>query len=51
VGTVSAAPNAYWDDLVEDLKDLEFRRAYIAESLRVSRFDQLVDDQDEPRTP
>lgn len=41
---------AYWDDLVEDLKDPEFLRAYITESLRVSTIDQLVHDLDEART-
>ena len=50
VGTVSTAPSTYWDDLAEDLKDPEFRREYIAESLRVSRLDQLVNDQDESRS-
>ncbi|HEX6360134.1 hypothetical protein [Actinophytocola sp.] len=43
------ASNTYWDDLVEDLKDPEFLRAYITESLRVATIDQLVHDLDEAR--
>lgn len=39
----------YWNDLVEDLKDPEFLRAYITESLRVATIDQLVHDLDEAR--
>ncbi|MFC4858672.1 helix-turn-helix domain-containing protein [Actinophytocola glycyrrhizae] len=47
---MSTAPTAYWDDLAEDLKDPEFLRSYITESLRVSTIDQLVHDLDEART-
>jgi DNA-binding phage protein len=39
----------YWDNLVEDLKDPEFLRSYITESLRVATIDQLVNDLDEAR--
>jgi DNA-binding phage protein len=46
---VSTAPTRYWDDLVEDLKDPEFLRSYITESLRVATIDQLVNDLDEAR--
>jgi len=46
---VSTAQSTYWDDLVEDLKDPEFLRSYITESLRVATIDQLVHDLDEAR--
>ncbi len=42
--------SVYWDNLVEDLKDPEFLRSYITESLRVATIDQLVNDLDEART-
>lgn len=41
--------SVYWDNLVEDLKDPEFLRPYLTESLRVATVDQLVDDLDEAR--
>ena len=47
---MSTAPTTYWDDLVEDLKDPEFLRAYVTESLRVETIDRLVNDLDEART-
>jgi DNA-binding phage protein len=47
---MGTAPTTYWDDLVEDLKDPEFLRAYITESLRVETIDRLVNDLDEART-
>jgi DNA-binding phage protein len=50
VGDIGTAPTTYWDDLVEDLKDPEFLRAYITESLRVETIDRLVNDLDEART-
>ncbi|HVQ19216.1 MAG TPA: helix-turn-helix transcriptional regulator [Actinomycetes bacterium] len=46
---MSTAQSTYWDDLVEDLKDPEFLRSYITESLRVATIDQLVHDLDEAR--
>ena len=49
VSCVPTAPTTYWDDLVEDLKDPEFLRAYLTESLRVATIDQLVQDLDEAR--
>lgn len=41
--------SVYWDNLIEDLKDPEFLRSYITESLRVATIDQLVNDLDETR--
>src|SRR6476469_4028711 len=46
---MAAAPTTYWDDLVEDLKDPEFLRAYLTESLRVETIDRLVNALDEAR--
>jgi DNA-binding phage protein len=43
------APTRYWEDLVEDLQDPEFLRAYITESLRVETVDRLVNDLDDAR--
>jgi DNA-binding phage protein len=41
--------SSYWDDLAEDLRDPEFLRAYITESLRVDTIDRLVHELDEAR--
>jgi DNA-binding phage protein len=49
VRAVATAPTTYWEDLAEDLKNPEFLRSYITESLRVSTIDQLVHDLDETR--
>src|SRR5262245_39466442 len=46
---MSSTPTGYWDDLAENLKDPEFLRSYITESVRVSTIDQLVHDLDEAR--
>jgi DNA-binding phage protein len=46
---MSTAPTQYWDDLVDDLEDPEFLRAYITESLRVETVDRLVNDLDNAR--
>lgn len=42
-------PTAFWDDLAEDLKDPEFLRAYVVDSIRVSAIDSLVNALDEAR--
>ncbi len=47
---MATAPTQYWDDLAEDLRDPEFLRAYITESLRVETIDRLVNDLDDART-
>ena len=41
--------STFWDDLVEDLKDPEFLRAYVVESLRIETVDRLVNDLDTAR--
>ncbi|TDP97210.1 helix-turn-helix domain-containing protein [Labedaea rhizosphaerae] len=46
---MTVASSAYWDDLVADLADPEFLRAYITESLRVDTIDRLVNDLDHAR--
>lgn len=46
---MSGVPTTYWDDLVEDLADPEFLRAYVTESLRVETIDRLVNDLDDAR--
>lgn len=46
---MTTEPTQYWDDLVEDLQDPEFLRAYITESLRVETVDRLVNDLDDAR--
>ncbi|MGB3440551.1 MAG: helix-turn-helix transcriptional regulator [Actinophytocola sp.] len=50
VSAMTTVPRTYWDDLAEDLKDPEFLRSYITESLRVATIDRLVHDLDEART-
>lgn len=40
---------AFWDDLAEDLKDPEFLREYVRESVRIQTIDQLVNALDEAR--
>lgn len=42
--------SVFWDDLAEDLKNPEFARAYIVESLRISTIDSLVNQLDNVRS-
>jgi DNA-binding phage protein len=44
-----APPTTFWDDLAEDLRDPDFLRAYIVESVRIETIDRLVDRLDEVR--
>jgi len=41
---------AYWDGLADGVKDPEFLRSHIVESVRVSTIDQLINDLEEART-
>src|SRR3954453_17910132 len=50
LSAMATVPQTYWKDLAEDLKDPEFLRSYITESLRVATIDRLVHDLDEART-
>jgi transcriptional regulator with XRE-family HTH domain len=44
-----AHTSVFWDDLAQDLKDPEFARAYIVESLRIATVDSLVNQLDQLR--
>lgn len=44
-----STPIAFWDDLAEDLKDPEFLREYVVESMRIATVDNLVNVLDEAR--
>jgi transcriptional regulator with XRE-family HTH domain len=46
---MSTERSAFWDDLAEDLKDPEFLREYVRESIRIETIDQLVNALDEAR--
>lgn len=46
---MSSEHSAFWDDLVEDLKDPEFLREYVRESIRIETIDQVVNTLDEAR--
>jgi DNA-binding phage protein len=50
MGMVSEARGAFWDDLAEDLKDPEFLRAYVVESIRVATVDRIINQLDDART-
>lgn len=39
----------FWDDLAEDLRDPEFLRTYVAESIRIETIDRLVNQLDDVR--
>lgn len=41
--------STFWKDLAEDLKDPEFLREYVRESVRIATIDQLVNELDEAR--
>lgn len=43
------AKSAFWDDLAEDLKDPEFRREYVLESVRVGTIDRIINALDDAR--
>jgi transcriptional regulator with XRE-family HTH domain len=42
-------PSAFWDDLTRDLRDPEFLREYVAESVRIATVDQIVNELDAAR--
>jgi transcriptional regulator with XRE-family HTH domain len=46
---MSDVPATFWDDLAEDLRDPEFLRAYVVESVRIETIDRLVNALDEAR--
>src|SRR5215469_12363694 len=48
-GRVSGEHSVFWDDLLEDLKDPQFLREYVAESIRIATIDQIVNELDAAR--
>jgi len=42
--------DAFWEDLGEDLKDPEFLRSYVVESIRIATVDRIINQLDEART-
>jgi transcriptional regulator with XRE-family HTH domain len=40
---------AFWDDLIEDLADPEFLRAYVVESVRIATVDRIMNQLDDAR--
>lgn len=42
-------PTAFWDDLAEDLKDPEFLRDFVVETIRISAVDTIVNTLDYAR--
>ncbi|TXS32790.1 helix-turn-helix domain-containing protein [Streptomyces sp. gb1(2016)] len=42
--------DAFWDDLAEDLKDPDFLRDYIVESMRIATIDRIVNELDAARS-
>lgn len=45
----AATQSRFWEDLAEDLKDPEFLRAYVVESVRIETIDRLVNELDDAR--
>ncbi|GAA2708196.1 helix-turn-helix domain-containing transcriptional regulator [Actinoplanes palleronii] len=46
---MTATSSAFWDDLAEDLRDPEFLRAYIVESIRLATVDSVINALDDAR--
>lgn len=44
-----SANKAFWNDLARDLKDPEFLREYIVESMRIATVDAIVNELDDAR--
>jgi transcriptional regulator with XRE-family HTH domain len=43
------ARGAFWDDLVRDLEDPDFLRAYVVESVRIATVDRIMNQLDDAR--
>src|ERR1700691_2280149 len=41
--------SAFWEDLAQDLKDPQFLREYVAESVRIATIDRIVNELDAAR--
>jgi DNA-binding phage protein len=48
-GGMDTEPSAFWDDLAQDLKDPQFLREYVAESIRIATIDRIVNELDAAR--
>ena len=46
---MAAEHSVFWDDLAEDLKDPQFLREYVAQSVRVATIDRIVNELDSAR--
>ncbi len=46
---MGAGHSAFWDDLAADLKDPQFLRDYVAESIRIATIDRIVNELDAAR--
>jgi len=46
---VDAGRSVFWDDLARDLKDPQFLREYVAQSIRIATIDRIVNELDEAR--
>lgn len=46
---MAARDSAFWDDLGDDLRDPEFRRAYVLQCIRIATIDRMVADLDAAR--
>ncbi|MFI4971087.1 MAG: DNA-binding protein [Hyphomicrobiales bacterium] len=44
-----ATPTLFWEDLAEDLKDPEFLREYVVESVRIATIDRIINALDDAR--
>lgn len=47
---VETERSAFWDDLASDLRDPEFLREYVGESIRIATIDRIVNELDTART-
>lgn len=48
-GMDPASHSAFWGDLAEDLKDPEFLRTYVVESIRIATIDRIMNQLDDAR--
>src|SRR6201995_2754403 len=46
---MSAERSVFWDDLAQDLKDPQFLREYVAQSIRIATIDEIVNELDGAR--
>src|ERR1039457_2937726 len=46
---MDAERSMFWDDLARDLKDPQFLRNYVTESIRIATIDRIVNELDEAR--